>query len=151
MPTKRIAFIQASWHKDLLDRARDSFVEEIGAAGYAADQIDEFTVAGALELPLHAQRLAETGRYGAIVANALVVDGGIYRHEFVAQAVLNGLVRVGLDTGVPVVSNVLTPHHFHEHEEHLTYFGDHLVKKGREAARAAAMSIASLEQIAQQG
>ena len=79
---------------------------------------------GAFEIPLHAMRLAESGTYDAIVAAGLVVDGGIYRHEFVADAVIGGLMRVQLDTGVPVISAVLTPHHFHEHETHRAFFFD---------------------------
>jgi len=54
----------------------------------------------------HAQLLAKTGRYAAIVAAGFVVDGGIYRHEFVAEAVIGGLMRVQLETGVPVISAV---------------------------------------------
>jgi 6,7-dimethyl-8-ribityllumazine synthase len=144
---KQIAFVQASWHKEIVDRARTSFLEELSQHGYAVSQVDVFEVAGAFEIPLHAKRLAETGRYAAIVGAALVVDGGIYRHEFVASAVIDGLMRVQLDTGVPVLSSVLTPHHFHEHEEHLRYFAEHFVKKGAEAARATASTIASLDQI----
>ena len=75
-------------------------------------------VPGSFEIPLHAQRLAGIGRYAAIVGAGFVVDGGIYRHEFVAEAVINGLMRVQLDTDTPVISMVLTPHHFHEHDEH---------------------------------
>jgi 6,7-dimethyl-8-ribityllumazine synthase len=82
------------------------------------------------------QQLARSGRYAAIVACALVVDGGIYRHEFVAHAVIDGLMRVQLDSGVPVLSAVLTPQAFHEHETHARFFAEHLVLKGREAARA---------------
>ena len=44
-------------------------------------------------MPLHAKLLAKTGRYAGIVAAALVVDGGIYRHEFVAQSVVSGLMQ----------------------------------------------------------
>ncbi len=94
---------------------------------------------GAFELPLMARDLALTGRYAAIAAAALVVDGGIYRHDFVAAAVVNGLMRVGLDTGVPVLSVSLTPHHFQETEHHIGIFKTHFVEKGREAARAALM------------
>ena len=54
------------------------------------DQVDVFDVPGAFELPLMAQELARSGRYGAIACAALVVDGGIYRHEFVAQTVGGG-------------------------------------------------------------
>ena len=71
-----------------------------------------------------------------MIAAALVVDGGIYRHEFVAQAVLNGLMQVGLETNVPVLSAVLTPHHFHSHAEHQAFFEEHFRVKGREVAQA---------------
>src|ERR1700736_4732933 len=71
--------------------------------------IDFFDVPGSLEIPLHALLLAESGRYAAIAAAGFVVNGGIYRHEFVADAVIQGLMRVQLDTKVPVISAVLTP------------------------------------------
>jgi len=100
--TGRIAFVQSSWHKDLVDECRSAFVAEIGQLGVAESSIDFFEVTGAFEIPLHAKRLAESGRYAAIVAAGLVVDGGIYRHEFVAEAVIGGLMRVQLDTEVPV-------------------------------------------------
>lgn len=141
---RRIAFVQSCWHKDLVDQSRTSFVVEIEQLGIAASQIDFFEVTGAFEIPLHAMRLAESGSYDAIVAAGLVVDGGIYRHEFVADAVISGLMRVQLDTGVAVISAVLTPHHFHEHETHRAFFFEHLAIKGAEAARACAHTIDAL-------
>ena len=90
-------------------------------------------------MPLLAKTLAETGQYAAVAAAAFVVDGGIYRHEFVAQAVVDGLMRAGMDTGVPVLSVSLTPHNYQETEHHDAIFRAHFVEKGREAARAALM------------
>ncbi|MCF8479605.1 MAG: 6,7-dimethyl-8-ribityllumazine synthase [Rhodospirillum sp.] len=78
-----------------------------------------------------------TGRYGAVVAAAFVVDGGIYRHDFVAQTVVDGLMRAGLDSGVPVLSVSLTPHHYQETDHHKAIQRDHFVVKDREAAEAA--------------
>ena len=75
-------------------------------------------------------------RYSAIVCAALVVDGGIYRHDFVAQAVVDGLMQVGLKTEVPVLSVSLTPHQFQETPHHMGIYADHFVIKGREAAQA---------------
>ncbi|MGH9016421.1 MAG: 6,7-dimethyl-8-ribityllumazine synthase [Acidimicrobiales bacterium] len=141
---RRIAFVQASWHHGIVDRCRTSFAAEIGELGIPHDRVDFFTVAGSFELPLHAKRLALTGRYCAVVAAGLVVDGGIYRHEFVADAVINGLMRVQLDVDVPVISAVLTPHNFHEHEQHTAFFASHFEVKGREAARACLRTVSSL-------
>lgn len=133
----KIALISASWHQDLIGGAKAACIEELGSKGVeAASQIDDFAVPGSLEIPLFAQKLAQTGKYSAIIAFGLIVDGGIYRHEFVASAVINGLVRVQLDTGVPVFSCVLTPHSFHDHDTHLSFFRDHLKGKGTEVARS---------------
>ena len=132
----RYAFIKAQWHADIVDQAFVGFEQRMGELDPDAG-IDCFDVPGAFEMPLLAQTLAQTGRYDAIACAALVVDGGIYRHDFVAQAVVTGLMEAGLKTGVPVLSVSLTPHHFQPTPEHQAFFHDHFVKKGREAAEAA--------------
>ena len=86
--------------------------------GFDRARIELFRVPGAFEIPLHAKRLAGRGRYDAVVGAGLVIDGGIYRHEFVADAVVSGLMRVQLDTDVPssrrcsrpTTSTSTTPH-----------------------------------------
>jgi hypothetical protein len=93
-------------------------------------------VPGAFEIPLLARDLAMTRRYDAIVGAAFVVDGGIYRHDFVASTVLDGMMRAQMDADVPVLSIVLTPHHFQETDAHREFFRSHFVHKGQ-AARAA--------------
>ncbi|TMV92363.1 6,7-dimethyl-8-ribityllumazine synthase [Thioclava sp. BHET1] len=132
MTPTRFAFIKANWHAEIVDRALEGFLQII-----PADQVDMFDVPGAFELPLRAQTLARSGRYSAIAAAALIVDGGIYRHDFVAQSVVTGLMQAGLETGVPILSVALTPHQFHDTDHHRTIFAKHFVEKGREAARAA--------------
>ncbi len=144
----RFCFIQAGWHADIVNQGRDAFLAEMTRLGVPQQDIDLLEVPGAFEIPLHAQQLARSGRYAGIVACGLVVDGGIYRHEFVADAVISGLMRVQLDTGVPVFSAVLTPHHFHEHEEHRRFFSAHFVLKGTEVAQACVKTVTALRQLA---
>jgi 6,7-dimethyl-8-ribityllumazine synthase len=144
---ERIAFVQSCWHKEIVDECRTAFLAEIERLGIAPEQVDTFEVPGAFEIPLHAEKLANSGRYRAIVAAGLVIDGGIYRHEFVANAVIGGLMRVQLDTGIPAISAVLTPHHFHEHEVHRSFFAEHFRVKGGEAARACAQTVESLDRL----
>lgn len=136
MPQIRHAFIKANWHGDIVTRALDGFTDLI-----PAEQVDVFDVPGAFEMPLLARDLAMTGRYATVTAAALVVDGGIYRHEFVAQAVVDGLMRAGMDSGVPVLSVSLTPHQYQETDHHTALYREHFVGKGREAARAALMIV----------
>jgi 6,7-dimethyl-8-ribityllumazine synthase len=132
----RLAFIQARWHAAIVDESRKAFVDEIRRLTNGAAFVDVFDVPGAFEIPLFAKRLAGTGRYAATIGAAFVVDGGIYRHEFVAETVVAGLMRVGLDTGVPALSVVLTPQSYQETEAHDAFFLAHFRKKGVEAAQA---------------
>jgi 6,7-dimethyl-8-ribityllumazine synthase len=140
-PAKRIAFIQSCWHRDIVDQSRLAFLKTLKKAGYGPRSVECFEVPGAFEIPLQAKLLAKTGRYAAIVGAGFVVDGGIYRHEFVAASVIDALMGVQLETEVPVISVVLTPHRFHEHDEHRTFFRRHFVIKGNEAALACAATI----------
>ncbi len=133
---QRIAFIHASWHTDIVLNCLEGFRTQMAKSGYDTDKIDVFSVPGAYEIPLQAKLLAKTGQYAAIACSGLVVDGGIYRHEFVAQAVCTGLMQVQLETEVPVLTAVLTPHHFHDGDEHSEYFLRHFIKKGQELGSA---------------
>lgn len=117
--------------------ARDSAIRRLVELGANAANIQTVELPGAFEAPLMAKKLAESGQFDAVIACALIVNGGIYRHEFVTTAVIDGLA-VQLDTGVPVFSVALTPLNFHDHEEHHSYFFNHFLKKGEEAASACA-------------
>jgi 6,7-dimethyl-8-ribityllumazine synthase len=132
----RVAFIQARWHADIVDEARKGFLDAMTKQAGQDAPVDIFDVPGAFEIPLLAKKLAQSGNYAAVVGAAFVVDGGIYRHEFVAQTVVSALMQVQLETGVPVLSVVLTPHHFQETATHREFFLNHFDVKGREAASA---------------
>jgi 6,7-dimethyl-8-ribityllumazine synthase len=141
----RIAVVAASWHREIVDQAVAGLQAELVHHAVPLDQVERFDVPGAFEIPLHAKQLARSGRYDAIVACGLVVNGGIYRHEFVTCAVIDGLMRVQLDTEVPVFSVVLTPRDFHEHEDHHRFYREHFLKKGAEAARACLETLNGLQ------
>ena len=143
-PQKKIAYIQAAWHTDITDHCKQAFVAALAKHGYDAHHIEFFSAPGSLEIPLMAKKLAKTGRYAAVCASGFVVDGGIYRHDFVAQAVLQGIVQTSLETEVPILSAVLTPHHFHEHAVHQDFFRAHMATKGEELASACLAIIENL-------
>src|SRR4030081_2990030 len=79
---QRVAFVQSAWHREVVEECRIAFLAENEARHIT--NVDLFEVPGSFEIPLHAQILAKTRRYTAIVAAGLVVDGGISRHAFVA-------------------------------------------------------------------
>lgn len=147
---QKIAFIQASWHEDIVGQGREGFLSEMEKYGIASNQVDVFEVPGSLEIPMQAKWIAETGDYAIIVACGFVVNGGIYRHDFVASTVLDGMMRVQLDTNVPILSVVLTPRDFHEHETHHKFFFDHFSSKGKEAAEACIKTLENKAQFMQE-
>ena len=140
LQARRVALVKARWHADIVDQCQVGFEQELARAaaeeGAPTYAVEVFEAPGAFEIPLLARDLARSGRYAAIVGAAFVVNGGIYRHEFVADTVVGALMQVQMESDVPVLSAVLTPHHFHDSEEHRRFFFDHFKVKGAEAARA---------------
>src|SRR5256886_9430399 len=101
---QRVAFVQSSWHREVVDEARIAFLDEIEARGIERARVDLFEVPGSFEIPLHAQLLAKTRRYTAIVAAGVGVDD-----EYIAENRIRGLMDVQLGTQVPVFSPGVAP------------------------------------------
>src|SRR5260370_35946566 len=93
---QRVAFVQSSWHREVVEECRLAFLSEIEARGIARAHIDLFEVPGSFEIPLHAQLLAKTRRYTAIVAAGRVGGVGNDPHRFVAGTGVKRLSDVPL-------------------------------------------------------
>lgn len=145
--SSKIAIISASWHAGIVGSAEDSFIEAMLAKGYARADMKVIKVPGALEVPLAGKVALENG-FDAAVGIAFIVDGGIYRHEFVAQASLQTMLDISAATNKPFISVMLTPQNFTEGDaEDEAWFVDHMVTKGREAADACAHILSVLPEI----
>lgn len=143
----KIAFIRARWHSEIVDQAFEGFKAQAAELGFSAENIVVFDAPGAFEIPFLAKVIAENQTVDAIVGAAWVVDGGIYRHDFVASAVVDGLMQVQLSTGVPVFSVSLTPHQYQETAFHNETYIRHMYAKGQEAAKAVAAQLQVLASI----
>ena len=144
---QRVAFVQSCWHRDVVMECQTAFLSEAEARHIPRSAIDIFEVPGSFEIPLHAQILAKTRRYTAIVGAGLVVDGGIYRHEFVADTVIKALMDVQLRTEVPVFSAILTSLESQGTQARVDFFKTHFASKGVEVAEACANTLLSLERL----
>ncbi|MGB1311051.1 MAG: 6,7-dimethyl-8-ribityllumazine synthase [Leucothrix sp.] len=143
----KIAFIRARWHSEIVDQAYEGFKTQAAELGFNAENIEVFDVPGGFEMPFLAKTLAEKKDFDAIVAAAWVVDGGIYRHDFVASAVVDGLMQAQMTTGTPVFSVSLTPHQYQETAFHNETYIKHMYQKGQEAAGAVAAQLETLAKI----
>jgi len=130
----RFAIIASRWNPGIVDALVEGARRTLVAHGVDAAHVDLVRVPGAWEIPLAASRLARRGRHAAILALGCVVRGETRHYEHVADGCAQGLMRVALDHGVPVLNGVLAVER-HEHAQ--ARAGGAHGNKGGEVALAA--------------
>ena len=106
----------------------------------ADSDIDVAWVPGAFEIPLAAKKMAESGKYDAILCLGAVIRGSTTHYDYVCNEVSKGVAQVGLQTGVPTIFGVVTTENI---EQAIERAGTKAGNKGADAAMAA-MEMASL-------
>lgn len=133
-PQARYAIIASRWNPRITDTlvagARQTFADH----GIDESAVDVVRVPGAWEIPVAARALAVAGGHAAIVALGCVVRGDTRHYEQVADGCSEGLMRVALDHGVPVMNGVLA---VERHQDAEARAGGNHGNKGEEAALAA--------------
>jgi 6,7-dimethyl-8-ribityllumazine synthase len=144
-PGLRIAFACAEFNGGITHRLLRGALDALEAAGADLADVVVAWVPGAFELPVVAQRLAESGSVDAVVCLGAVIRGDTGHYEFVAGECASGLQRVQLDTGTPVVFGVLTTETV---DQALVRSADDASNKGAEAAVTAVRTAAVLRSVA---
>ena len=114
----------------LLEGARDALVRH----GVAEADIDVAWTPGSFEIPLIAQKMAESKKYNAVICLGAIIKGGTPHNEYIANEAVKGIAKAGLDTGVPVIFGVLTTDNL---EQAIERSGTKAGNKGADAAVAA--------------
>ena len=130
----RFALIVSRYHDFVTDRLERGAREALSAAGADPASVTTIRVPGSFEIPLAAQRAAQSGRFDAVICLGCLIKGETTHFEFIASAVAQGLAAAAAATGVPMTFGVLTTA---SAEEALARAGDGPGNKGREAAEAA--------------
>lgn len=136
-----IAVVYTRWNEKVVELLRAGARDEARELGV---KIEEYAVAGALELPVVVQACAK--RYDAVVALGCVIRGETAHFQYVCDSVTEGLTRVALDEETPVGNGVLT---VEEEDQAYERAGGEDAKedKGAEALRAAAGAVAELRKV----
>jgi 6,7-dimethyl-8-ribityllumazine synthase len=133
-PPGRFAVVAARFNamvtEALLAGCRDAFARH----GVAEDRVDVVWVPGSFEIPLVARKMAESGRYAAVVCLGCVIRGETSHYDHVAGQAAAGVMQAALSTGVPVIFGILTTESV---EQALNRAGLKSGNKGAEAAMAA--------------
>ena len=137
----RFAIVVSRYNDFVTDRLQAGALAALAAAGgQARRDVTVVLVPGAFEIPIAAQRAAESGRYDAVVCLGCLIRGETPHFEYIASAVATGLTSAAAATGVPMAFGVLTTNSI---EEAIERAGDGPSNKGYEAA-AAAIEMASV-------
>ena len=137
-PNGRIAIVAARFNELVVEPLIAGARDALRRHGVAADDVDLLRCPGAYELPLSCQQLLARSEHVGVVALGCVIRGATTHYEHVCNAASNGLLRVSLDSGVPIAFGVLTVDSLDQAFERA---GSKAGNKGAEAA------IALLEQI----
>jgi 6,7-dimethyl-8-ribityllumazine synthase len=130
----RIAVLTTSWNSFITDNLLNKALDALTRNGVSKDNIDVIRVPGAFELPLAAQQVLKGSSLDAIVALGCVIRGGTPHFDYVCRGCMDGLMRVQLDTGVPITFGVLTVDNV---DQAIERSGDNPNNKGEEAALTA--------------
>jgi 6,7-dimethyl-8-ribityllumazine synthase len=136
----RFAIVFSRFNAVITERLRDGAQAGLAEAGAASTDIEVYSVPGAFELPQAARRLAETGRFDAIICLGCVIRGATAHFEYISASAANGIQDASGETGVPMAFGVLTTDTWAQAEERA---GPGRDNKGFEAA-AAAIEMAQL-------
>lgn len=140
----RFALVVSRYHDFVTDRLAAGALEALAAAGVPSDDLAILKVPGAFEIPLAAQRAAETRQFGAVICLGCLIRGATPHFEYIAAAVAQGLTSAAAATGVPMAFGVLTTNSV---EEAIERAGAGSANKGWEAAVAAVEMATLLKQL----
>lgn len=136
----RIGIVMSRFNKDICEGLLSACQIELGRLGVAHEDILLVNVPGALEHPLALQKMAQSGKFDALVALGAVVRGDTYHFEVVSNESARGILDVQLQTGVPIATAILTVET--EEQGH-----KRMAEKGRDAARVAVEMANLLKQL----
>jgi 6,7-dimethyl-8-ribityllumazine synthase len=141
---QRFAIVVSRFNEEITRGLLAGAREALTAGGVPDDAVAVFEVPGAFEIPLAAKRAAESGEFAAVICLGCLIKGDTMHFEYIADAASHGIMRVALDTGIPVAFGVLTTLTDAQAEERAAPGPGN---KGREAAAAALAMARLLRQI----
>ena len=148
-PGTRVALVVSTYHHELTGAMGASAAKTLREAGVADGDLLEISAPGAYELPILAQRLAERDDVHAVLCFGLVLKGETEHDRYIAGAVSDGLLRISLATGTPVLFGVLTCGTLEQAQARAKSRREGGFDKGHEVAAAAIGVLHSLQRASQ--
>lgn len=135
----RVAIVTAEWNAHITGALARGAIDRFIACGFSEDDVDTFSVPGAVELTFAASKLIESSQYDAVIVIGCVVRGDTPHFDYVCQSVTQGVAHLNAECDIPVIFGVLT---VNTEQQALDRAGGRLGNKGAEAAETAIKMIA---------
>ncbi|MCC8438125.1 6,7-dimethyl-8-ribityllumazine synthase [Brevibacillus sp. M2.1A] len=130
----RVGIVAGRFNELIVSKLVGGALDALKRHGVEEEQVDVAWVPGAFEIPLIAKKMAESGRYDAVVTLGAVIRGSTPHFDYVCNETAKGVASLSLSTGVPVIFGVLTTDNI---EQAIERAGTKAGNKGWEAATAA--------------
>jgi 6,7-dimethyl-8-ribityllumazine synthase len=131
---KRFGIVVSRFNNFISERLLEGALDALSRHGTADKDIDVVRVPGSFEIPLFAKKLAESGKYDAVICLGALIRGATPHFEYISAEVTKGIAQVGLESGLPVVYGVITTDTI---EQAVERAGTKVGNKGFDAALAA--------------
>jgi len=139
----KVGIITARFNEFITSKLLGGAIDGLVRHGVAEENITSAWVPGAFELPLIASKMAESGKYDAIICLGAVIRGTTTHYDYVCNEVTKGIGKVNLDSGVPTIFGVITTENI---EQAIERAGSKVGNKGYEAAVTAIEMISLIKQ-----
>ena len=136
----RVGIVASRFNEVIVSKLIDGAVDGLSRHGVDMDKVDLAWVPGAFEIPLAAKKMAESGKYDAVICLGAVIRGSTSHYDYVCNEVSKGVAQVGMSTGVPTIFGVVTTENI---EQAIERAGTKAGNKGADGAMAA-MEMANL-------
>ena len=136
----KFGIVAARFNEFIVSKLVGGALDTLHRHEVADSDIDVAWVPGAFEIPIAAKKMAESGKYDAVLCLGAVIRGSTTHYDYVCNEVSKGVAQVGLQTGVPTIFGVVTTENI---EQAIERAGTKAGNKGADAAMAA-MEMASL-------
>ncbi|ROS01628.1 6,7-dimethyl-8-ribityllumazine synthase [Sinobacterium caligoides] len=141
---KRFALVVGRWNSFVVESMLEGAIDYLLRHGIDKDDLTIIRCPGAFEIPLTTKKVAQTGKFDAVIALGAVIRGGTPHFEYVSGECVKGLSHVNLESEIPVTFGVLTVDTI---EQAIERAGTKAGNKGEEAAASALEMVSLLDQL----
>lgn len=140
----KVAIVASRFNEIIVNKLLGGAVDGLVRHGVEEDNITAAWVPGAFEIPVVASKMAQSGKYDAVICVGAVIRGQTTHYDYVCNEVSKGIAKVGLDTGIPVLFGIVTTENI---EQAIARAGSKSGNKGYDCALSAIEMVNLMEQL----